>query len=84
MPTSLLLRKKKRYENHTQNDLNQNDEKSTVIDDHMSQGKTIRSIPFRKLPSEGDPDGEEEEDENRQIGMEARSKKFTPQIEKKP
>lgn len=50
----------------------------------MSQGKSIRPFPFGKLPSEGDPDGEEEEDENRQIAMEARSKNFTPQIEKKP
>lgn len=37
----------------------------------MNRGKAIRSIPFRKLPSQGDPGGEEEEDENRQIGVEA-------------
>jgi hypothetical protein len=64
--------------------LNKNDEKGTVIDDQMSQGKTIRSIPLRKLPSQEDPDGEEEEDQDRQIGMEARSKKLTPQVEKEP
>lgn len=64
--------------------MNQNKEESTVIDDHMDQGKTIRSFPFRKLPSQGDPDGKEKEDENRQIGMEARSKNFPLQIEESP
>ena len=64
--------------------MNQNKEESTVIDDHMNQRKAIRSLSFRKLPSQGDPCGEEKEDENRQIGMEARGKKFTPQMEKKP
>jgi hypothetical protein len=59
-----LCRKKKCKENHTQNDLNQNKEKSTVIDHHMNRGKAIRSFPFRKLPPEGDPDGKEKEDEN--------------------
>ena len=56
--------KKKCKENHTQYDLNQDKEKSTVIDQHMNQGKVIRSFSFRKLSSEGDPDGEEKEDEN--------------------
>jgi len=37
----------------------------------MSQGKAVRSFPLRKLPSEGDPDGKKEKDENGQIGMEA-------------
>jgi hypothetical protein len=36
----------------------------------MDQGKAIRPFPFRKLSSEGDPDGKKEKDENGQIGME--------------
>jgi len=47
----------------------------------MNQGKALRSLSFRKLPSQGDPDGEEKENENRQIGVEARSKNFPLQIE---
>jgi hypothetical protein len=76
-----LFLKKKCKENPTQDDLNQNKDKSTVIDDHMNQGKALRSLSFRKLPSQGDPDGEEKENENRQIGVEARSKNFPLQIE---
>jgi hypothetical protein len=80
----LLLGKKKRQENYAQNGLNQHNEKSTVVDDHVRQGKAICSIPFREFPSQENPEGEEKEDQNRQIAMEARSKKISPQIEKKP
>jgi hypothetical protein len=68
-----LFSKKKCKKNHTQYELNQNEGKSTVIDQHMNQGEAIRSFPFRKFPSQGDSDGEEKKDENRQIGMETRS-----------
>jgi hypothetical protein len=57
--------------------LNQNKEESAVIDDHMHQGKAIRSPSFRKFPSQSDSDGEEKKDENGQIGVEARSQYFT-------
>ena len=57
--------------------MNQNKEKSAVIDDHMHQGKAIRSLSFRKLPSQSDSDGEEKKDEKGQIGMETRSEYFT-------
>jgi len=77
----LLLGKKKCEENHPQNDLNQDDEKSAVIDDHMSQGKAIRPIPFGKPPSQEDADRKEQEDENRHIGMQTRGKKSSLQIE---
>ncbi len=67
----LLSGKKECEENQSQNDLNHNDEKSAVIDDHMSQGEPRRPIPFRKPPSEGDADREEQEDENRHVRMQA-------------
>jgi hypothetical protein len=76
-----IFLKKKCEKNHAQDDLNQNKEESTVIDDHMNQGKAIRSLSFRKLPSQGDPYGEEKEDENPHIGVDARSKNFPLQIE---
>jgi hypothetical protein len=78
--TSSILEEKSK-ENHTENDLNQDKEKSTVIDYHMRQGKAIRPVSFGELPSEGDPDGEEKEDDNGQIGMDARSKDLSLQIQ---
>ena len=54
--------------------MNQNDEKRTVIDNHMSHGKATRSFPFGKLPSESRSDREEKKDENSKIGMKAGGK----------
>ena len=49
----------------------------------MSQGKAIRSLPFRKPQPQADPNGKEKEDENRQIGMKTRGENFSFQIEKR-
>ena len=81
MMSPFLLGEKKCEEDHPQNDLNQDDEKSAVIDDHVSQGESVRPIPFRKPPSQGDADRKEQEDENRHISMQTRGKKSSLQVE---